>query len=128
MQIHAKEILITDDSILIDIQDTFTTYFPFLKIDFLNGSFPTNTARNITIDPRLSLKKIITTALPQLINIDDRRTVSEITNDFMSQLGILIQVSRRSGKVWNVISVTNGWTLNNQNEAGEFITSEMAEE
>jgi hypothetical protein len=35
-------------------------------------------------------------------------------------------VSRKSGNVWNMISVTDGWTLESQNSAGEFISSQMA--
>jgi hypothetical protein len=35
-------------------------------------------------------------------------------------------MSRKSGNVWNVISVTDGWTLENQNASGQFISSVMA--
>jgi hypothetical protein len=41
------------------------------------------------------------------------------------KLGVIVQVSRKSGNVWNVISITEGWTLESQNSAGEFISSEM---
>ena len=37
-----------------------------------------------------------------------------------------MQVFRKSGNIWNAISLTDSWTLESQNEAGEFISTEMS--
>jgi hypothetical protein len=126
MNNNKNEILITGESVLITIQNTFTALFPFLKIEFLRPGNVTGSSRNNTIDPNTSLKNLNNINTPQKISIDDNRTVSEVCLDFENALGLLAEVSRKSGNVWNVISVTGGWTLKNQNAAGEYISSLMA--
>lgn len=122
MNTNKKEILITSDSVLRDIQNTFAAYFPFLKIEFLQTDKRSKSSRSITINPNTSLKNLNSL---QKINIDNTRTVSEVANDLKTALGFPVEISRKSGNVWNVISVTNGWTLESQNSAGKFISSEM---
>lgn len=78
------------------------------------------------LDPWTSLKKVTNAELTYRIDINDRRTVAEISHEFEHKLGVIVQVSRKSGNVWNVISITEGWTLETQNSAAEFISSQMA--
>lgn len=121
-----KEIFITKDSSLMDIQSAFSAFFPFLKIDFLQPDTVSKSLRGITIHPQTSLKSLTDINTPKIINVDNCRTVSEICDDFKHTLGYTVEVSRKSGKVWNVISVTDGWTLEGQNSAGKHISSLMS--
>jgi len=125
MEFKNKEILINNDSLLMDIQRAFSARYPFLKIDFLETGKATSGLKGTKIDPSTSLKKIITAGATYKIDINDRRTVSEVSHEFANKLGVIVQVSRKSGNVWNIISITEGWTLESQNSAGEFISSEM---
>ena len=43
-------------------------------------------------------------------------------------LGLNAKISRKSGKVWNAISLTKGWTLERQNAAGEYVSEIMREQ
>ena len=126
MEMKNKEILINKDSLLMDIQGAFSSRYPFLRIDFLQTDKNAKTLKSMKIDPGTSVKKISKLDTVYKIDINDRRTVSEISDEFENKLGVMVQVSRKSGKVWNVISITDGWTLESQNSAGEFISSEMA--
>lgn len=126
MNSNKKEILITKDSILVDIQSAFTAFFPFLKIDFLQPNTLSKSSKNLTVHPHTALKSLSNINTPKKINIDNGRTVSEVCDDFKNALGFAVEVSRKSGNVWNVISVTEGWTLESQNAAGKFISSVMA--
>ncbi|MCW3106453.1 MAG: hypothetical protein JWQ09_959 [Segetibacter sp.] len=121
-----KEIVLTNDSVLMDIQNAFTTLYPFLKIDFLQTCSPSRSVRSILMHPLTSLKQLKNINTSQKINIDINRTVAEMSSDLESALGLVVEVSRKSGNVWNVISLTDSWTLENQNAAGKFICSEMA--
>ena len=125
MEFKNKEILINNESLLMDIQGAFSARYPFLKIDFLETDKATKTPKSTKLDPRTSLKKIVNVGATYKIDINDRRTVSEISHEFANKLGVIVQVSRKSGNVWNIISITEGWTLESQNSAGEFISSEM---
>ena len=121
-----KEILITKDSVLIEIQNTFTGFFPFLKIEFLLTNSSSKSPRSITVHPQTSIRHLQNINIPQKINIDSARTVLEVSEDFKNLLGFPVEFSRKSGNVWNVISVTDGWTLERQNSAGKYISSVMA--
>ena len=63
----------------------------------------------------------------QLIHIDvsDEQTIGALIKDFKHNSGTNIDVYRKSGNVWNMISLTESWTLKSQNNAGKFISCEM---
>jgi hypothetical protein len=66
----------------LDIQGAFSARYPFLKIDFLETDKATKTPKSTKIDPSTSLKKIINAGATYKIDINDRRTVSEISHEF----------------------------------------------
>ena len=126
METNNKEILINKDRHLIDIQTVFTACYPFLRIEFIQIEKDVKSLKRIVIDPLTSLKQLTILDAPIKIDINKNRTVSEVSNDFEKSLRAIVQVSRKSGNVWNMISVTDNWTLQSQNTAGEYICSEMA--
>ncbi|MDB5232407.1 MAG: hypothetical protein JWN76_3212 [Chitinophagaceae bacterium] len=125
MKTGTKEIWLTNESLLSDIQEEFNLGYPFLKIEFLKTDTEARNLRSIMIDPSTSLKQLANLRIVRKIDINNYRTVAEISHDFEIVLGIMAQVSRKSGNIWNLVSVTDGWTLETQNAAGEFISSEM---
>ena len=126
MEPNNKEILINKDCQLIDIQSVFTANYPFLRIEFIQIEKDAKSLKRTMIDPLTSLKQLTILDAPTKIDINKDRTVSEVSNDFEKTLRAIVQVSRKSGNVWNMISVTDSWTLQSQNTAGEYISLEMA--
>lgn len=120
------QILIDRERLLKDVQAEFSTYYPFLKLEFLATDKSGKTLKSMKIDPQTSLRHLAQPGIPNTINVSYYRTVSELSHDFEHLLGVIVQVYRKSGNVWNVISITDGWTLESQNAAGEFISTEMA--
>jgi hypothetical protein len=49
-------------------------------------------------------------------------TVQELERVFQEELGLFIQVFRRSGKVWLETTATDNWTLFKQNEEGQELS------
>ena len=125
MKPDKKEILITGECILKDIQNTFSAFYPFLKIEFLESNARSKSQRRITVHSHTSLNKLKNIHEPQKISVENNRTVAEVSKDLENSLGLVVEMSRKSGNVWNVISVTDGWTLENQNASGQFISSVM---
>jgi hypothetical protein len=125
MNNNKKVLLITKDSLLAEIQHAFTASFPFLKIDFIKPGIVAKPSRSSTIDPNTFVKHLSSIGTAIKIPIDNLRTIAEVTNDFKNCLGLVVDVSRKSGNVWNVISLTDGWTLESQNTAGKYISSVM---
>ncbi|MEO8765971.1 MAG: hypothetical protein ABI416_16845 [Ginsengibacter sp.] len=120
-----KEILIDNNNRVKDIQQEFSACYPFLKIDFFVTGIGSKRRAAKLVDPCTSLKKLAGINLRK-IDINKNRTVAEVSGDFRDALGVIAEVSRKSGNIWNTISISDGWTLQSQNIAGEFICSEMA--
>jgi len=105
------------------IKKVFTAFYPFLKIEFYKRPFlPNNPAmKKETISPQTALLQLARVQGRKGIDIGQSRTVKELENDFES-FGLFAEVFRKSGRVWIETSLTNDWTLQQQNLEGEEIT------
>ena len=124
MESPGKEILINNNTLWVDIQSLFSVHYPFLKIEVIDHE--KSMARTWRIDHELCIKELGNITDACKIDISNNMSVSEVAADFKNKLGLNIEVLRKSGNVWNAISITGNWTLENQNAAGEFICSQMA--
>ncbi len=121
-----SEIVIDSDSLIMDIQHQFNMLYPYLKIEFFNPSNKTiPTTKLSTASPQNKIKELTNLETTQKLNVGKTRTVAEIASDFYRQIGLSVRLFRKSGNIWSTISLTEGWTLENQNKAGEFISTEM---
>ncbi len=125
MEPETKEILISNDRQINDIQCEFSACYPFLKIEFLAAANKPKNGKVIFIKPQTLIKQFVNIN-PCRININRDRTVAEVSHDMQNILGVPVQVLRKSGNVWSTISISDNWTLQSQNVAGEYISSEMA--
>jgi hypothetical protein len=116
------DIKISNEKSVGEVQSEFKSVFPFLKIEFLkkNGAEPNSQGHAIPERTRIGV--ICSLPAPGLINIGPERTVEEIEKDFLSQMGLLVQIFRRSGNVWVATTLTDRWSLDRQNHAGELMS------
>ena len=125
MEALKREISIDNETFLKDIQSSFNAYYPYLKIEFweLKKTFLKPGIKN----NHYSMQVKDVSYLPQPIHIDvsEEQTIGEVIRDFKNKSGTNIDVYRKSGNVWNMISLTESWTLKSQNNAGKFISCEM---
>ena len=125
MEALKREISIDNETFLKDIQSSFNAYYPYLKIEFweLKKTFLKPGIKN----NHYSMQVKDVSHVPQLIHIDvsDEQTIGALIKDFKHNSGTNIDVYRKSGNVWNMISLTESWTLKSQNNAGKFISCEM---
>jgi hypothetical protein len=120
-----KEISISNDSLIKNIQHEFSACYPFLKIEFLLTGKKEKNGRSNLMDPSTSLKQLANIN-EHKIDINGHRTVAEVSQDLQETLGVIVRMFRKSGNVWSTISISDSWTLQSQNVAGEYISSEMA--
>jgi hypothetical protein len=116
---------ITPTRMISEVQDEFNAMFPFLKIEFFNNR------SNGRSD--FSAKKIIPSNRKigdiQLAiadgNIDVRpdMKVADLEQQFSDLFGLGVQVFRRSGNLWLETTMTESWTLQQQNNHGIEITT-----
>ena len=125
METDNKKISISNDRLIRDIQHEFSACYPFLKIEFYGTGNKAKNGRSSLVDPLTSLKQLANVN-PQAIDINRNRTIAEVSQDLQGILGVIVKVCRKSGNVWSTISLSDSWTLQSQNIAGEFISSEMA--
>jgi hypothetical protein len=75
--------------------------------------------------PTANLNKFIPASGRTVIDIGNNITVIELENQF-ADMGLMAEVFRKSGNVWIESSLTDNWTLQQQNTEGEEITRHFA--
>lgn len=125
MELQNEDIKIEQYLVIGELQEAFATRYPFLKIDFYEADKGSPAAKPTVLAASTKLRQLPMHNAAAVIDINCNRTIAQVTEDFLNKLGVAIQVSRKSGKVWNVITVTESWTLKTQNSAAEFISSLM---
>jgi hypothetical protein len=108
-----------------ELQKDFGSLYPFLKIEFFRNG-------RIRRD-RYPVNKMIPASQPVKnawhwkkdagqLEVNDNITVTEFENALMDQFGLSVQVFRRSGNLWLETTITDSWTLKQQNDHGKEIT------
>jgi hypothetical protein len=111
-----------------EIQKDFSTVYPFLKLEFFrNGHFRRD---------RYPLHKLIPHHV-QLkdawfwkkdkgsLEVSDSMSVTDFESALMDEFGLSAQVFRRSGNLWLETTMTDNWTLKQQNEHGREISTHI---
>jgi hypothetical protein len=119
------KITINNNRKIFAVQEEFNAKFPFLKLEFFSkphkaaGSSPKNLMKSNSktlADCRAGHEEGILTITPNM-------TVAELEQRFADAYGLSVQVFRKSGKVWLETTITDGWTLADQNEEGQILST-----
>ncbi|MBN8836729.1 MAG: hypothetical protein J0I09_05695 [Sphingobacteriia bacterium] len=111
------------------LQYEFNKLFPYLKLEFYEKDHANNKKvipKNIYNNSRLLKEFIVSRNHPQFI-IAPEMTVQQLAESFAKYYSLITKVFRRSGNVWLSTSVTDGWSLYEQNKQGELITAQMSD-
>lgn len=118
------KIIINDKRKIDSVQKDFSAVFPYLKLEFFSKTHNPGEATS---------KKLINSNLKTLgecrtrhnqaeIVITPDMTVSDLEQRFGNIYGLGVQVFRQSGRVWLETTVTDSWTLKEQNSQGEELS------
>ena len=102
-----------------DVKRIFTTFYPFLKIEFYKKQFADN--QTAAKKELMSFIQFTNKTSKTVIDIDNDITVAELEDQFAS-IGLPVEIFRKSGNVWIETSLTSNWTLQQQNNEGEEIS------
>lgn len=108
-------------------QKKFNRIYPFLKVEFFKK--PHRKGQS-------SEKKDMhpgTARFQDLIDIrqkitfqwNDTMTIGEFEQGIRKDLGLYVQVFRKSGKIWLLTSATDNWTLLQQNDEGQSLEQHL---
>jgi hypothetical protein len=122
-------LVLNDNMSIFTVQQLFNSVFPYLKIDFFERDTKLNgfafVRKHVTGNAKkLKDYKIANTKEP-LICIKPSLTVSDLDKIFSKTYYLQTQVFRKSGNVWLEATITDGWSLEDQNKQGELICAQM---
>jgi len=116
---------IAPNRLISDIQKDFNEVFSFLKIEFFKTrSFSRSDFMAQQIIP--SQRKIGDGQLAisdGVIEIAEKMKVKELEKIFKDQFNLAMQVFRKSGNIWLETTMTDDWTLQQQNDHGREIST-----
>lgn len=109
---------ISENRMIRELQDDFNRLYPYLKIDFYkSNAASTGYSGKKHLQNSISIKAagvIKSGNLP----LSDSMTVKELENIFSKEFGLYVQTSRKSGILWLETTITDKWTLKQQNDHG----------
>ena len=118
MHIHSNDTLE-------QVQRWFSSEFPYLKLEFFTR--PHGRGKPTEKQFLVNVKRTVDSCNPALreatVSIPTAMTVQELESVFQDELGLYIQVFRKSGKVWLETTATDDWSLFKQNEEGQELSS-----
>ena len=111
-----------------EIQHQFSEVFPFLRLNFYRYAKSTpGLDRNNKILPATTRLRAAGLSKAGEIEIREDMLVSELEQQLSKDYGLSVQVLRQSGAVWLETTMTDSWTLGQQNQHGQEISRNFAE-
>lgn len=116
MQLH-----ISPGMLISEVQKQFNSFFPFLKIEFFKPQKLKST--------KLHAHNIITANKPLLsspknikLNFNEQMKVKDLEKLLEENLAVPAQIFRKSGTLWLETTMTDDWTLQQQNDHGKELS------
>lgn len=118
------KLLINDHRKIFAIQEDFDILFPYLKLEFFSkpqrvGSIPSGKPIK---HPSKTLGECRVIHNKGKLTVTSQMTVSELVNNFSDVYGLTVKIFRKSGKAFLETTVTDKWTLEEQNKQGEELS------
>jgi hypothetical protein len=118
------KILINDRRKIFSIQKDFNEVFPYLHLEFFSKPHQSNggSPKKVVKQPSKTLGECRTVHNSGTLTITPHMTVADLEENFRNVYGLSVQVFRQSGKAWLETTITDGWTLEEQNKQGEELS------
>lgn len=117
---------IAPNRLISDLQKDFNNAFPFLKLEFFrnrNQQVPAFTFQQI-LPHNNRIAEGQTAITDGDIEVNPDMKVKDLEKIFKDQFSLAVQVFRRSGNLWLETTMTDNWTLRQQNEHGREISTD----
>jgi hypothetical protein len=120
---------IAPNRLISDLQKDFNNAFPFLRLEFFrnrNQQLPAFTFQQI-LPSNIRIAEGQTAITDGDIEVNPDMRVKDLEKTFKDQFSLAVQVFRRSGNLWLETTMTDNWTLRQQNEHGREISTDTKE-
>lgn len=108
-----------------EVQESFSSLFPFLRIEFYEN-YSNGRLHRKKLTSEAVFSKYILDKGRAVFSINEENTVNEVLSLFSEAYTIKAEVLRKSGNVWLPSSATDAWTLSHQNHIGKVISGQIS--
>jgi hypothetical protein len=127
MEANPKIIVVNDKNTIFMIQEEFNQLFPYLKIDFFPTANKQHAITNkFTREFKGPLSAYRVSDNNEQLVITSGMSVTTLEEKFREIYDLKAQILRKSGKTWLETTVTDAWTLNEQNLQGEALSKHIS--
>jgi len=118
---------IDDNKSIATIQQEFNAMFPYLKLEFFKHAHGVHQGgpKKDMLNSSLALKQFAKKHVNGMIEIKETMKVSDLESSFQMLFSLSVQVFRKSAGTWIETSVTDDWTLRQQNDEGKDLSDFM---
>ena len=116
---------IAPDSLISDIQNDFNQVYPFLKIEFFNNKsfIRSDFSASHLIPHHRKIGECQLGIKDNDIEIEQHMKVSTLEKIFKEKMNLAVKVLRKSGNLWLETTMTDNWTLEQQNNHGSELST-----
>jgi hypothetical protein len=122
------KIVINDNRKLYAIQEEFSTLFPYLKLGFFGKPHQVNgeASKKIIKHPSKTIGECRAIHKSGTLTITPAMTVYDLEDSFRDIFGLTVQLFRCTGNAWLETSLTDSWTLEEQNVQGMELSRKVS--
>lgn len=115
---------IHDTNSISSVQQAFNSMFPYLKIEFFTNlkSVSGRFQRKVIEKYIQTFGEHKKTDSFDSIVISPEMTIADLDQQLQTAFGMSVKLYRYSGRLWLETSVTDSWTLEQQNKEGEALS------
>ncbi len=114
--------ILHDKCQIMAIQEEFNELFPYLRLEFLAEPERRAGTKKAAQHPSKTLGDCRTIHRRGKVIVMPAMTVASLEQSFREVYGLAVQVLRKSGRAWLETTVTDSWTLEEQNRQGEALS------
>ena len=121
------EIIIHDSTKLNELQQDFTSHFPYLKLEFFEPIGGSKHLCDIIKDTSKTIGDVRHIHTAGHMTINGHMKTETLEKEFMEKFGISVQVFRKSGGSWLLTGSSDNWTIAEQNRKGKEMSESVQE-
>lgn len=125
---------INDNTKLRNIQEVFSNFYPYLKMEFYKKPHKKYEAsdNDYLILPRKKISDVKRTHVSGILEMMPTSKAADVEKEFLQRFGLSVQIFRKEKNGWEQTKNTDDFTLKELNELGrnssdEFIVSDYEE-
>lgn len=119
------QLVINDHRKIHAIQEEFNQLFPYLKIEFFSKDSGANSkySEKVIKHPDKTLGECRLIHDKGSLTVTPQMTVAQLVQNFSDVYGLTVKIFRQSGKAWLETTVTDNWSLEDQNRQGQELSN-----